>query len=132
MSGGIERRTSVRKVIRMQCVARFASGIEINGITRNISLNGAEIEASGVAGTSKKIPVPGEQGLLTLKFRCAGSPDSMMVQCQVVHILGNGMGLSAQFSDLNKREQVMLGMMLASGRAQIEQEVSDEDLAMVG
>ena len=128
MSGGIERRTSVRKVIRMACVTRFASGIEINGITRNVSLNGVEIEASSVGGTGKKIPTPGEMGLLTLKFRHGGAPDSMMVQCQVVHILGNGMGLSAQFSDLSKREQVMLGMMLSSGRAQID-DVIDDDAA---
>jgi hypothetical protein len=111
----------------MQCVARFASGLEINGITKNISLTGVEIEATGLSGTSKKIPVPGEMGLLTLKFRHAGSPDSMMVQCQLVHILGNGMGLSAQFTDLNKREQVMMGMMLASGRAQVDEQV-DEDV----
>ena len=125
MSGAIERRTSVRKIIRMQCVARFSSGLEINGITKNISLTGVEVEASAISGTSQKIPVPGELGLLTLKFRHAGSPDSMMVQCQVVHILGNGLGLSAQFTDLSKREQVMLGMMLASGRAQIDEQVED-------
>ena len=126
MTGAIERRTSVRKIIRMQCVARFSSGLEVNGITKNISLTGVEVEASGLSGTSKKIPVPGELGLLTLKFRHAGSPDSMMVQCQLVHILGNGLGLSAQFTDLNKREQVMLGMMLASGRAQIDEQVEKE------
>jgi hypothetical protein len=126
MTAAIERRTSVRKIIRMQCVARFSSGLEVNGITKNISLTGVEIEASGISSTSKKIPVPGELGLLTLKFRHAGSPDSMMVQCQLVHILGNGLGLSAQFTDLNKREQVMLGMMLASGRAQIDEQVEKE------
>jgi len=128
MSGGIERRTSVRKLIRMACVVRFSSGLEINGSTRNVSLNGAEIEANSVGGTSNKIPAPGEMGLLTLKFRHGGAPDSMMVQCQVVHILGNGMGLSAQFSDLSKREQDMLGTMLASGRPLIE-DVIDNDAA---
>ncbi|MCP4767950.1 MAG: PilZ domain-containing protein [Gammaproteobacteria bacterium] len=121
MSGGIERRSSVRKVIRMACVVRFSSGIEINGVTQNVSLNGVGIEASSVGGPSKRIPTPGEMGLLTLKFRHGGAPDSMMVQCQVMHILGNGMGLSAQFSDLNKREQDMLGTMLASGRPQIDE-----------
>jgi hypothetical protein len=120
MSGAIERRTSVRKVIRMACVARFGSGTEINGITRNISLSGVEIEASSVSGPSKKIPETGELGLLTLKFRHLGAPDSIMVQCQVVHILGNGMGLSARFSELSKREQDMLGTMIASGRPQID------------
>jgi hypothetical protein len=123
MSVAIERRTSVRKNIRIQCVARFSSGLEVNGITKNISLTGVEDEASALSGISKKVPVPGELGLLTLKFRHAGSPDSMTVQCQVVHILGNGLGLSAQFTDLNKRELDMLGMMLASGRAQIDEQV---------
>ena len=121
MSGGIERRGSVRKDIRMACVARFGSGTEINGITRNISLSGVEIEASSVSGPAKKIPETGELGLLTLKFKHLGSPDSIMVQCQVVHILGNGMGLSARFSELNKREQDMLGTMIASGRPQIDE-----------
>jgi hypothetical protein len=108
----------------MACVARFASGVEINGITCNMSLNGIEMESSSVSGTSKKIPAPGEMGLLTLKFRHAGSPDSIMVQCQLVHILGNGMGLSARFSELNKREQDMLGMMIGTGRAQIDEFVA--------
>jgi hypothetical protein len=129
MNQPVERRASVRKMIRMQCVVRFSSGVEINGITKNVSLHGAEIEASAVSGTGKKIPVPGELGLLTIKFRHAGSPDSMMVQCQVVTILGNGLGLSAQFSDLTKREQVLLGMMLASGRAQVDDFV-DEDVTL--
>ena len=117
----IERRSSVRIAIRMACEVRFASGITISGITRNISLEGAEVEASSVSGSKDRMPGPGESGLLTLKFRHAGSPDSIMAQCQLVHILGNGMGLSARFSELNKREQEMLGRMIASGRAQIDE-----------
>jgi len=124
MSSGIERRASVRKAIRMICVARFASGMEINGITRNISLTGIEMESSSVSGPSNKVPSPGETGLLTLKFRHAGAPDSIMVQCQLVHILGNGMGLSARFSELSRRDQDILGMMIASGRGQIDERVA--------
>jgi hypothetical protein len=121
---GIERRSSVRKAIRMACVVRFPSGLTVNGITRNISLDGVEVESNSVSGSSNRLPTPGEPGLLTLKFRHAGSPDSIMVQCQLVHILGNGMGLSARFSDLNRREQEMLGRMIASGRAQIDELVA--------
>ena len=120
----IERRSSVRKVIRMACEVRFPSGISISGITRNISLDGVEVEASSVSGNKDRMPAPGESGLLTLKFKHAGSPDSIMAQCQVVHILGNGMGLSARFSELNKREQEMLGRMIASGRAQIDERIA--------
>ena len=114
----------MRKAIRMACVVRFPSGLTVNGITRNISLDGVEVESNSVSGSSNRLPTPGESGLLTLKFRHAGSPDSIMVQCQLVHILGNGMGLSARFSDLNRREQEMLGRMIASGRAQIDELVA--------
>jgi hypothetical protein len=120
----IERRSSVRKPIRMACEVRFPSGVAIRGITRNISLNGVEIEASSVSGGADRAPSPGEAGLLTLKFKHAGSPDSILVQCQVVHILANGMGLSAQFSQLNRREQELLGRMVASGRAQVDELVA--------
>ena len=124
MGSGIERRASVRKNIRMSCVARFSSGMEASGLTRNISLTGVEMESSSVSGTSTRVPVPGEGGLLTLKFRHAGAPDSIMVQFQLVHILGNGLGLSARFSELSKRDQDILGMMIASGRAQIDEQVA--------
>ena len=120
----IERRSSVRKVIRMACVVRFASGLCLNGITRNLSLNGAEVESSSISGNSDKLPSPGESGLLTLKFKHAGSPDSIMLQCQLVHLLGNSMGLSTRYSELNRREQEILGRILASGRAQIDVQVA--------
>jgi len=122
----IERRSSVRKPIRMACVVRFPSGVSINGITRNISLDGAEVESGSMSGPSNRVPVPGESGVLTLKFKHAGSPDSLMAQCQVVHILGNGMGLSARFSELNRREQEILGRMISSGRPEIEEYVEEE------
>ena len=120
----IERRSSVRKVIRMACVVRFASGLCLNGITRNLSLNGAEVESSSISSNSAKLPSPGESGLLTLKFKHAGSPDSIMLQCQLVHLLGNSMGLSTRYSELNRREQEILGRILAAGRAQIDVQVA--------
>ncbi len=115
----IERRSSVRKPIRMACGVQFSSGITISGNTRNISLGGVEIETTSVSGNKDRILTPGELGLLTLKFRKGGAPESIIVQCQVVQVLGNGLGLSASFSDLNKREQDMLGQIIGSGTAQI-------------
>ena len=115
----IERRSSVRKPIRMTCSVQFSSGITINGNTRNISLGGVEIETTSVSGNKDRILAPGELGLLTLIFRKGGAPESIMVQCQVIQVLGNGLGLSASFSDLNKREQDMLGQIIGSGTAQV-------------
>ena len=119
----VERRTSVRKPIRMMCVVQFPSGVSVKGLTKNISLDGAEVEANSVSGPADRMPVPGEAGMLTLKFKHAGSPDSILVKCQVVHILANGMGLSAQFSELNDHEKELLGRMVASGRPQVDEQV---------
>ena len=120
----IERRSSVRKLIRMACEVHFPGSVAIRGMTRHISLSGAEVEANSISAGGGRIPSPGEAGVLTLKFKHAGAPDSIKVQCQVVHILANGMGLSAEFSQLSQREQELLGRMLASGRPMVDVQVA--------
>ena len=64
-----ERRGSARRLIRLACEVRFPSGVTIAGITRNISSEGVEVEANSVSDGKDKTPIPGELGLLTLKFR---------------------------------------------------------------
>jgi hypothetical protein len=113
-----ERRGSARRSIRLACEVRFPSGVSIAGTTRNISSDGVEVEANSVSGGNDKTPTPGELGLLTLKFRKAGAPESILVQCQVVHILGNGLGLTARFSELSRREQSMIGQLVDTGTVQ--------------
>ena len=41
-----------------------------------------------------------------------------MVQCQVVHILGNGLDLTARFSELSRPEQNMIGQLVDTGTVQ--------------
>ena len=113
-----ERRGSARRSIRLACEVRFPSGVSIAGTTRNISSDGVEVEANSVSGGKDKTPTPGELGLLTLKFRKAGAPESILVQCQVVHILGNGLGLTARFSELSRPEQSMIGQLVDTGTVQ--------------
>ena len=110
----------------MACGVQFSSGITINGNTRNVSLGGVEIETTSMSGNKAVTLTPGELGLLTLKFRKGGAPESIMVQCQVIQVLGNGLGLSACFSELNKHEQNMLGQIIGSGKAEIEADVEVE------
>jgi len=117
MSNG-ERRGSARRVIRLACEVRFPSGVSIVGTTRNISSDGVDVEANSVSGGQDITPTPGEMGLLTLKFRRKGAPESIMVQCQVVHILGNGLGLSARFSELSRPEQSIIGQLVDTGMVQ--------------
>ena len=74
---GIERRRSVRKAIRMACVVRFPSGLTVNGITRNISLDGVEVESNSVSGSSNRLPTPGEAGLLMCTWPKDGALDAI-------------------------------------------------------
>ena len=116
----IERRASVRKPIRMPCVVQLPSGITINGYTRDLSLDGVMVETPHAAGTGARTPSSGEMGILTLKFRKSGVPSSLMAQCRVVHISGNGLGLAVQFSELNKQEQEIVGAIISRGRPEID------------
>ena len=116
----IERRKFIRKAIRMSCVVQFSSGITIYGNTRELSLEGAVVESTSMSGTNKKTPAPGENGLLTLKFKKGAAADSILVQCRVIHLVANGIGLSVRFSELTKRETNFLGQMIASGKAEVD------------
>ncbi len=115
----IERRTHVRKPVRLACVVQFASGITLYGNTRDISLGGVNIESSPMSGPGSRQPAPGESGLLTLKFKREQVADAILVQCQVVHITPSGIGLSVRLNELSKREQQTLGQIIATGRAEI-------------
>lgn len=116
----IERRKHVRKAIRMSCVVQFPSGTTINGNTRDISLDGANVESTSIQGPNKNNLTMGETGLLTLKFKKGAIADSIIVQCQVLHMVANAIGLSVRFSELNNKERNILGQMIASGKAEVD------------
>jgi len=115
----IERRKFVRKAIRMSCVVQFSSGITINGNTRDISLDGVNIDSTSMSGQGKKNPEPGEGGLLTLKFKRRNFVDAILVQCRAIHVTPNGIGLSVRLSELSKKDQDILGQIIATGKAEI-------------
>jgi len=116
----IEHRKFIRKAIRMSCVVQFSSGITIYGNTRELSLDGALVESNSMLGTNNKTPALGENGLLTLKFKKGADADSILVQCRVIHLVANSIGMSVRFSELTKREMNFLGQMIASGKAEVD------------
>ncbi len=115
----IERRKHVRKPVRLACVIQFSSGITIYGNTKDVSLGGVNVESAPMSDPESRQPSPGESGLLTLKFKRDQVADAILVQCQVVHVTPNGIGLSVRLSELSKREQQTLGQIIASGQAGI-------------
>ena len=116
----VERRKFVRKTIRIPCVVQFSSGTTVYGNTSDLSLDGATVEFTSMSGTTQKKIAPGEIGLLTLKFKNGAVADAILAQCQVMHMLANGIGLSVRFAELSKRELDLLGRMIASGKPAID------------
>ena len=116
----IERRKFVRKALRMPCVVQFSSGTTIYGNTHNISLDGVTIESTSMSNPAQTQIAMGEVGLLTLKFKNGAKADAILTQCQVMHLLANGVGLSVRFSELSNKELDLLGQMIASGKSQID------------
>ena len=115
----IERRKFVRKAIRMSCVVQFSSGTTVYGYTKDLSLNGVSVESNSVTSTSQNKIALGETGLLTLKFKNGAVADAIRVQCQVMHLLANGIGLSVRFSELSTKEMGLIGQMIASGKPEV-------------
>ena len=115
----IERRKFVRRAIRMSCVVQFSSGTTVYGNTTDLSLDGVAVEATSMANTAQSNISMGESGLLTLKFKNGAVADAILVKCQVMHLLANGIGLSVRFSELTKKDLDLLGEMVASGKPQV-------------
>jgi hypothetical protein len=115
-----ERRKQIRKAISVPCVVRFPSGITISDNTRDISLDGVVVESTSLSDTNREGISLGEIGLITLKFKKGAVANSIMAPCQVKHMVANGVGLSVNFIELNKKELDLLEQMIASGKAEVD------------
>ncbi|MFW5450101.1 MAG: PilZ domain-containing protein [Methylophagaceae bacterium] len=115
-----EQRKHIRKDIRMPCSVQFSSGHMLFGQTKSIGLNGVTIELGAMpVGNRMKVAL-GDTGLLRIRFTNKKSEDSIRIQCQVTNMAANGMGLSIRFYELNKKDQLVLGKIIASGIGRIE------------
>jgi len=111
----IERKHYIHKNIHMSCVVQFpSSGNTFYGHTQELSLDAITVELSAMPyGNHVKVRL-GEVGLLILHFVEGYHEDIIRMHCQVTHMTGNGMGLSIRFYDLTKKEQELIGQVVAS------------------
>jgi len=115
----IERRSHIRKHIRMPCSVVFSSGATIFGYTSNVCLEGIAVESSmNLRNLENSISV-GESGLLLITYSNNRQEEKIRLRCQVKHLSGNGFGLTIRFYELTPGDQEILGTMIASGSANI-------------
>lgn len=115
----IEHRKYIQKHIHLSCVVSFPSGNTFYGHSKDLSLESVTIELSSMPTGKNKVSI-GESGLLSLRFINGKVNDSIRVHCQVTNMSANGMGLSIRFYELNKKEQAILGQIIATESATIE------------
>lgn len=125
MAQPVERRRFIRKKIRMSCSYTKSSGMSYAGNTKDVSLEGVLMECMAFMGGACPVG-PGDNGILTLRFKCDDKEDGIKVRCQVQHVSANGVGLRIRLNDLVKNDQDKLGQIIALGRAQIESETKPE------
>jgi len=116
----IEHRKFIRKNIHMSCVVQFPSGTTFHGHSKDLSLEGVTIQLASMPTGPKKTTAIGESGLLVMRFINGKVDDAIRVHCQLVHMTANGMGLSINFYELNKKEQAILGQIIATEKTTIE------------
>lgn len=92
----------------------------VYGNTRDISLEGVFFESTSFSGGQASSLSMGDSGLLTLWYRVAGREDFIKLRCQLLHLPASGAGFSIRHSELNAKDQNVLGRIIAAGRAQLE------------
>ncbi|OUR65677.1 hypothetical protein A9Q79_01405 [Methylophaga sp. 42_25_T18] len=115
----VEHRKFVRKDIHMSCVVQFPSGNTFYGHSKNLSLEGVTIDLASMPMGKVNAHI-GESGLLIMHYLNDKADDSIRVHCQITHMTANGMGLSIRFYELNKKEQAILGQIIATESIEIE------------
>ena len=109
----IERRKFPRRLVRLSCHLQFGSGVLVHGNTHDISQEGASVETQPLANHQQDMtPKVGDLGMLILRYKNRGAPDSMKIHCRVVHAQANRIGLYLFYSRLSELDKQNIDMIL--------------------
>lgn len=61
-----------------------------------------------------RVPKVGDIGLFRFFFKHENTNESVAVMCRLIHVLPNGVGIRANFSELTKQQQEILEKILES------------------
>lgn len=113
----IERRSHIRKYIRMSCQVILSNGSTIFGYTSNVCLEGIAVETSMNLHKMDRVIQVGDSGILVISYSKNRQEEHMRIRCQVRHLVGSGFGLSIRFYELTREEQDILGEIIVVGKA---------------
>lgn len=108
-----ERRKDLRVLARIQCSLMIsATGKRFSGNTRNISLGGAEFEASESLTRTGQAVTVGTPAILSFMLRRGGNFQELKMQCRVHFVAANYAGLEYVSAVPTPQEQAALRGML--------------------
>lgn len=108
-----ERRRDIRIRARIQCNLMIsATGRRFSGITKNISMGGAEFEASESMTRPGNAVAVGTPAMLTFMLRRRGVFQELKLQCRVRFVSANIAGLEYTASMPTLEQRTALNIML--------------------
>ena len=109
----VERRKFSRKQVKLNCHLQMGAGVLVHGITRDVSQEGAMVEAQPLPMRQQNMtPKTGDMGLLILQYHKQGTPASMKIRFRVIHTQANRIGLNLFYSKMSTLDQQSLDMIL--------------------
>lgn len=100
----------------------MSGGQTFYGSTRTLAIEGAFMESTSFSAAGGKMPEIGQVGLLTLRYKCGMNEARILTKCQILNLLGTGVGISIRYSELSSADQRTMGRIVASGRANLDDE----------
>ena len=114
-----ERRNRRREALRVSCIVMFHNGKTFYGTTNNITIDGMRIDCPVAFGPKSQSVARGDIGMITLRYMHGHRDKAMKLRGQIIHIGPNGMGMSIQFADLDRKDQKILKQMIETGEARL-------------
>jgi hypothetical protein len=91
------------------------SGLMIRGYTQDLSIDGVFMDSQSLTLEGRDPPRPGEAGVFSLFYQRGHSQDKLRMKCQLVHVVGNGVGLNLNYAGLTQQEQRIVAQIMDNG-----------------
>lgn len=91
------------------------SGLIIRGYTQNLSIDGVFMDSQSLTLEGRDPPGPGDVGVFSLFYTRGNIQDKLRIKCQLLHVIGNGVGMNLNYAGLTQQEQKIVAQIMDRG-----------------
>ena len=104
----VERRKFSGEQVKLNCHLQMGAGVLVHGITRDVSQEGAMVDAQPLPMRQQNMtPKTGDMRLLILQYHKQGTPASNKIRFRVVHTQANRFGLYLFYAKLSNLDTIL-------------------------